>query len=254
MRHNRWVSTQSTSTPLQDEPANEAAGPDVPRWRAPLAVRADGLLSAVIGAAIALQFLPLWLGIPVAVVIAAWGLGLAVLGGAVVVNPAAGRVTLRMGLIIRRIRLVDITGVLVDEGKLSLARVNGHELSLVMWRKGRLAKLLRVPMVASDAGHAIASAVALAQAADGLSAPPAEAGRTPTRTRARLANAWICGAGAAEIAMALLVRVHWGNPFVTVFGVIIALLLGISGLLTLLVGIALTITGRDTSRSMFNLW
>jgi hypothetical protein len=217
-------------------------------------VRAEGLLSAAIGVTIALVFLPRWLGIPVAVVAAAWGLGVAVLGGAVAVDPTAGQVTLRMGLIIRRIRLVDITGVLVDKGKLSLARVNGHELSLVMWRKGRLATLLRAPMVASDAGHAIASAVALAQAAEGISAPPAGAGRTPARTRARLANAWICGVGAATIAMALLVRVHWHNPALTVLGVVVALCLGIGGLVVLLAGIALTITGSDLSRNTFNLW
>ena len=69
-------------------------------------------------------------------------------------------------------------------------------------------------------------------------------GRTPARTRSRLATALLGGAGALAIAGALLVRVHWPSPVMTVLGVIIALVLGVSGLLYLLVSLWILLTGR----------
>lgn len=251
MRHNRCVSTQSTSQTLQDEPADKAAASPVQRWRAPAVIRAEALVGGAVGVTVALVFFPLWLGILLAVLLGGWGLSVALVGGAVVVDQAAGRVVVRMGPIVRRIPLTDITGVLVDQGKLSLARAKGGEFSVVMWRRNRLDALLRVPMVAPDAGHAIASAVALAQAAEGDSSESAsaESGRTSGRTRARLASAWVCAAGAVEIAAALAVRVHWHSPVLTVLGVVIALVLGVGGLVTLLTGVWLTLTGREAPAS-----
>jgi hypothetical protein len=194
-------------------------------------------------------FFPPWFGIPVAVVVAAWGLGLAALGASVTVDRGAGVLLLRTGLIARRIRLTDVTAVLVDEAKVSIARANGGEVSMYAWRQSPLDALLRAPLAASDIGHAISSAVALAKAAEdseadadvARQAPP---GRTPARTRSRLATALLGGAGVLAIAGALVVRVHWHNPALTVLSVVLALALGVAGLLYLLVALWILLTGR----------
>jgi hypothetical protein len=256
------VSTQPTSETLQDEPAPRDAAPRVERWRAPVAVRAKALVSGACAVTILVTFFPAWLGIPFAVLFGLDQLGVAVLGIAVLVDPVAGRVVVRRGLLARRVRLTDITAVLVEHGKLSLARAKGSEFSITMWRIGLLDTLLRVPVVAGDAGHAIAKAVALAQSAADPATVPASpeaaepgaagtgaGGRTPRRTRAKLAIAVLCGGGAVEIAAALLVRVHWHNPAMTVLGVVIAVALGVTGLATLLFGIWVGLTGREPSRT-----
>jgi hypothetical protein len=109
--------------------------------------------------------------------------------------------------------------------------------------------------VASDIGHAVASAVALAQSsADALPVTdnprPVRPGHTPARTRSRLATALLGGAGVLAIVGALVVRVHWGNPVLTVLSVIIALALGVSGLLYLLVALWILLTGRAPRTSV----
>jgi hypothetical protein len=136
-------------------------------------IRVKAVVAAAVGVTIGLVFLPRWLGIPVAVVTGALGLGTAVLGGTVALDRAAGLLVLRMGLITRRVRFTDITAVLVDQAKVSVARVKGGEISVYAWRRGPLDALLGVPVVASDIGHAIASCVALA-GADGGAAPATE--------------------------------------------------------------------------------
>src|ERR1700722_13077718 len=85
------------------------------RWRCPAAPRAKSAVLAALGAAVAVVFFPLWFAIPAAVASAAWGLAMAVAGAAVTVDEAAGLLVLRMGLITRRIRLVDVTAVLVEQ-------------------------------------------------------------------------------------------------------------------------------------------
>ncbi|MGH3246048.1 MAG: hypothetical protein ACRDOI_07535, partial [Trebonia sp.] len=171
------------------------------QWRAPVVLRLKSVVTTAAGVTIALVFFPLWFGIPVAVVLGAWGAGLAVLGASVSVDPAGGLLVLRTGLVARRIRLADVTAVLVDQAKVAVARANGGEVSVYAWRKSRLDALLGVPVAASDIGHAISSAVALAQAADDPRAAatgdarPATPGRTPARTRSRLATALLGGAG-----------------------------------------------------------
>jgi hypothetical protein len=237
------VPTQQTSETLPDRPAETAAGGQ--RWRSPLVLRLKSVLLAAAGVVVAVVFFPVWGGIPVAVLLGAWGLSVGVLGASVAVDPAAGVLVLRMGLIVRRIRLTDITAVLVDQAKVSIGRANGGEVSVYTWRKSPLDALLRVPAVASDVGHAISKAVALARAySDADAAGPASFGRTPERTRSRLATAWLGAVGATGVAGALLVRVHWHNPAMTVLGVIIALVLGGSGLLYLLVAFWILLTGR----------
>ena len=75
-------------------------------------------------------------------------------------------------------------------------------------------------------------------------------GRTPARTRSRLATALLGGAGVLAIVGALVVRVHWDNPVLTVLSVIIALALGVSGLLYLLVALWILLTGRAPRTSV----
>ena len=205
-------------------------------------LRVKSLVLAAAGVAVAVVFFPAWFGIPVAVLLGAWGLGMAVLGATVTVDPAAGTLVLRMGLLARRIRLTDVTAVLVDQAKVSVARRRGGEISVYAWRKSPLDALLRVPAAAGDIGHGISRAVALAQAYGDAS--PAGAGRTSQRTRSRLATAWLGAAGALAIAGALLVRVHWHNPAMTVLSVVIALALGVSGLLYVLAALWILLTGR----------
>jgi hypothetical protein len=212
-------------------------------------LRVKSAVLTAAGVAIALVFFPLWFGIPVAAVLAAWGLGMAVLGASVTVDPAAGTVALRMGLVVRRVRLADVTAVLVDQAKVSVGRANGGEISMYTWRKSPLDALLRVPAVASDVGHAISKAVAVARAAedaDGAAggARAASTGQTPARTRSRLATALLGGAGVLAIVGALVVRVHWHNPALTALSVIIALALGVAGLSYLLAALWILLTGR----------
>jgi hypothetical protein len=229
-------------------PAPQAA-PDAERWRCPVVLRVKAAVIAAAGVTVAVVFFPPWFGIPAAVVVAAWGLGLAALGASVVVDRGAGVLVLRTGLIARRIRLTDVTAVLVDEAKVSIARANGGEVSMYAWRQSPLDALLRAPLAAGDIGHAISSAVALAKAeeapgADADVARQASPGRTPARTRSRLATALLGGAGVLAIAGALVVRVHWHNPALTVLSVVLALTLGVAGLLYLLVALWILLTGR----------
>lgn len=224
------------------------------QWRAPFVLRVKSVVASAVGVTIVLVFFPRWFGIPVAVLLGASGLGTAVLGRTVVVDRAAGLLVLRMGLIARRIRFTDVTAVLVDEAKVSVARVKGGEISLYAWRRGPLDALLGVPVVASDIGHAIASCVALAQtepAAEGAAREerPARPGLTPARVRSRLSGTLLGGWGLVAILAALVVRVHWDNTALTVLGVIIALALGVSGLLSFLIGLWILLTGRAPQAS-----
>ncbi len=219
----------------------------IQRWRGPAVLRVESVVFAAVGVAIALVFFPLWFAIPVAAVLAAVFVGVAVIGASVAVDSGGGLLVLQLGLITRRFRLTDITAVLVDEAKVSIAVSTGVEVSLYIWGKSRLNRWLRAPAEAIDIGHAIAGAVALArddQAAAGDTGP---AVRPPAGARARssLSAALLGGAGVLAIMAALLVRVHWHNAAMTVLAVILALVLGISGLVYLLVALLILLTRRS---------
>jgi len=233
----------------------------VQRWRCPTVLRVKAVVIAVIGAVVALVFLPLWFGLPVAVLLALWAAGMTVAGSSVVINPEAGQLVFGMGLITRRVRLTDITAVLVDRSKVSVARSAGGEISLYTWRTSALDGWLRVPAEADQIGHAISAAVALAQDArrrdadadadaDAESAgPPVRVG-SAARTRSTLATALLGCAGLVALGAALVVRVRWhDDPVMTTLGVILALALGICGLFYLLVALWLLLTGRATARA-----
>ena len=220
-------------------------------------LRVKAVVIAVIGAVAALVFLPLWFGVPVAVLLALWAAGMTVAGSSVVINPEAGLLVFGMGLITRRVRLTDITAVLVDRSKVSVARSAGGEISLYAWRKSALDGWLRVPAEADEIGHAISAAVALAQDAqrrdadtsqnadqDAEAGPPVRVG-SAARTRSTLATALLGCAGLVALGAALVVRVRWhDDPVMTTLGVILALALGISGLFYLLAALWLLLTGR----------
>jgi hypothetical protein len=228
----------------------------VQRWRCPTVLRVKTVVIAVIGAVVALVFLPLWFGVPVAVLLALWAAGMTVFGSSVVINPEAGLLVFGMGLITRRVRLTDITAVLVDRSKVSVARSTGGEISLYAWRKSALDRWLHVPAEADEIGHAISAAVALAtdrlrhqkessdQTKNEAAAESAVRTGSSARTRSTLATALLGCAGLVALGAALLVRVHWHNPVMTTLGVILALGLGISGLFYLLAACWLLLTGR----------
>jgi hypothetical protein len=226
----------------------------VQRWRCPTVLRVKTVVIAVIGAVVALVFLPLWFGVPVAVLLALWAAGMTVFGSSAVINPEACLLVFRMGLITRRVRLTDITAVLVDRSKVSVARSAGGEISLYAWRKSALDGWLRVPAEADEIGHAISAAVALAQDAKRRAAeedadaepagPPVRVG-SAARTRSTLATALLGCAGLVALGAALVVRVRWhDDPVMTALGVILALALGVSGLFYLLAALWLLLTGR----------
>jgi hypothetical protein len=226
----------------------------VQRWRCPTVLRVKAVVIAVIGAVAALVFLPLWFGVPVAVLLALWAAGMTVSGSSVVIDPEAGLLVFGMGLITRRVRLADITAVLVDRSKVSVARSAGGEISLYAWRKSALDGWLRVPARADEIGHAISAAVALAQDARRRAAdagpnaqpagPPVRVGSS-ARTRSTLATALLGCAGLVALGAALVVRVRWhDDPVMTTLGVILALALGVCGLFYLLAALWLLLTGR----------
>jgi hypothetical protein len=230
----------------------------IQRWRCPVVLRVKSVITAAAGVAVALVFFPLWLAVPVAVLLGVWGLGMAAFGASVTLDPEAGLLRMRMGPVYQRIRLADVTAVLVEANKVSIGRAKGWEVSLYAWGKGPLDRLLRVPAVAGDIGHAIAAAVALAQAGAGTGPDadadegrdPAARRHTPSRNRSRLATMLLGANGVLAIGCALVVRVHWQNPALTVLGVIIALVLGVSGLLYLLVALWILLTGRAPRASL----
>ena len=86
--------------------------------------------------------------------------------------------------------------------------------------------------------------------------PPADSRRRGSRrrgagsaaNRSTLATALLGCSGMVAIVAALLVRVHWHNPAMTMLAVILALALGISGLLYLLPGLWMLLTGRTGRR------
>ena len=263
MRHNLPVpNEQSTENESTEEPNGQLNEQPTRRWRCPAAVRAESLVLAAVGVTVALVFFPLWFAIPLAAVLTAWYGGITLAGVSVVVDQRARLLVLRVGPVVRRVRLTDISAVLVDQGKISIARTAGGAISLSVWGNSRLHRWLRVHDEATDVGHAIASAVALAQdgsgqddRADAVAADSSTAaGQSPARAGARganrstLASVLLGLSGMIAIVAALLVRVHWHNPAMTVLAVILALVLGISGLLYLLLGLWILLTGRTGRR------
>jgi hypothetical protein len=164
-----------------------------------------------------------------------------------------GLVVIRVGPLRRRIRLGCVTAVQVDRAKVSIGRSDGGEISVYVWRKSRLDGWLRLPDEARDVAHAIAGAAAAARdagagARDGGPAgardgePPGR--RALPRGRRPIALAVLGCAGLVALGAAFLVRVSWPSPVMTAAGVLLALVLGVSGLSYVLFSLWLLLTGR----------
>ncbi len=234
----------------------------IQRWRCPVTLQVKSVVFAAAGVAVAGVFFPLWFAVPVMAVAGAWGLGLAVRRAGVVLDPDAGMVVFRLGLITRRVRLASVTAVQADGAKVSIARSDGGEISVYAWRKGPLDRWLRIPVVAGDVAHAISRAATAAHSAAQEPAtaetaaeipppgtPQAAKARASVRSRRPLAVALLGCAGALAIAAALLVRVSWPNPAMTALGAVLALALGVSGVFYVLFACWLLVTGRVTHLS-----
>jgi hypothetical protein len=161
----------------------------------------------------------------------------------------------RVGLIARRVRLANVTAMLADGAKVTIARSDGGEISIYAWRKSPLDRWLRIPVVADDVAHAISKAATAAHSA-AQEPPTAEAAevrpakvRASLRSRQPLAVTLLACAGVLAIVAALLVRVSWPNPVMTVLGAVLALALGVSGLFYVLFACWLLVTGRVTRLS-----
>jgi hypothetical protein len=184
-----------------------------------------------------------WFGVTVAAVTGVACIANLLLGAVVTLDTEAGILGLRWGLIVRRVRLADVTAVLVEDSKLSIGRAGGGEISIYLWGRGSLDRWLGMPVVAGDIGHAVARASNAARSAAEGEAPEAvtasgaaasgagAAGRrgSSAASRSALATVLLGCLGLLSVGAALLVRHSWHNPAMSVIAVILALLLGIGG-------------------------
>ena len=81
----------------------------IQRWRCPVTLQVKSVVVAAAGVVVAGVFFPLWFGVPVMVILGGWGLGMAVRPAEVVLDPDAGTLMFRVGLIARRVRLANVT-------------------------------------------------------------------------------------------------------------------------------------------------
>lgn len=219
-------------------------------------LQVKSVVVAAAGVVVAGVFFPLWFGVPVMVILGGWGLGMAVRPAEVVLDQDAGTLMFRVGLIARRVRLANVTAMLADGAKVTIARSDGGEISIYAWRKSPLDRWLRIPVVADDVAHAISKAATAAHSA-AQEPPTADAAaevrpakaRASLRSRQPLAVTLLACAGVLAIVAALLVRVSWPNPVMTVLGAALALALGVSGLFYVLFACWLLVTGRVTRRA-----
>jgi hypothetical protein len=227
----------------------------IQRWRCPVTLQVKSAVVAAAGVVVAGVFFPLWFGVPVMVILGGWGLGMAVRPAEVVLDEDAGTLLFRVGLIARRVRLANVTALLADGAKVSIARSDGGEISIYAWRKSHLDRWLRIPVVADEVAHAISKAATAAHSAAqepaigeaAAEVRPARA-RVSLRSRQPLAVTLLACAGVLAIAAALLVRVSWPSPVMTALGAALALALGVSGLFYVLLSCWLLVTGRVTRR------
>ncbi len=223
----------------------------IQRWRCPVTLQVKAVVFAAAGVAVAGVFFPLWFAVPVMGAAGAWGLGMAVRRAEVALDPDAGMVVFRLGLITRRIRLASVTAVQADGAKVSVARSGGGEISVYAWRKGPLDRWLRIPVVAGDVAHAISGGASAAREAP-AAIPPAEPGRparTPLRARRALALTLLGCTGLLAVGAAFLVRISWPSPVMTALGAVLALALGVSGIFYVLFALWLLVAGRPSASS-----
>lgn len=217
--------------------------PEAEHWSAPAIVGLKSLLGAVIGIVIAAVFFPLWVAVPVAVVLAVWGVGLCVRRPAAVLD---GRtLTIRQGVVTRRVPLEEIEAVVLEQGKVLIGKTDKTALSFYAWRKSKLDSWLKVPDLSGDVAHAISKAATAASAKNVTDAP---APRPVKRRRRSSPLIALAGAGVAEIAVALVTRVNWPSPAMTAAGIVVALAFGFTGVGTLVLTLWTYLTGTTAKR------
>ncbi|HSZ41862.1 MAG TPA: hypothetical protein VK817_18045 [Trebonia sp.] len=200
------------------------------RWRAPAILQVKSAVSAAIGILVVAVFFPLWIAVPVSVALGVWGIGMCVRRPAVLLDADAGRLTIRLGPITRRVSLDQVNAIALDRGKVTIGKADGTAISCYAWRKGTLDRWLKVPDIASDLAHAISKAAAAARPAD-------QTGAASVRSGKHLPLIAVMAAGAAEIAAVFFVRVSWGSPVMTALGMLVALAFGFAGVISLLVAL-----------------
>jgi hypothetical protein len=240
----------------------------IQRWSSPVVGRVKGVVVGGLCAAVAVGFFQPWFGITAAAVTGVLSLANLVLGARVTLDTEAGVLVLRWGLLIRRVRLADITRVLAEDSKLSIARARGGEISVYLWGRGAVDRWLGLPLAAGDIGHAVASASALARsAAEDLAGPESRGAQSPggdspdavdaaaagwrrpsAASRSVLATVLLGSLGLLSVCAALLVRHSWHNPVMSVLAVILALLLGVGGVFYVCLSAALFASSTRESR------
>ena len=229
----------------------------IQRWSSPVAGRVKGVIGGGLCAAVAIVFFQPWFGIAVAVVIGVACIANLLVGAGVILDTEAGVLGLRWGLIVRRVRLADVTAVLVEDSKLSIGRATGGEISIYLWGRGRLDRSLGMPVVAGDIGHAVAKASTAARSAEAPAAAGVEGvasavgtGRrgSSAASRSALTTSALGCLGLLSVCAALLVRHSWHNPVMGVIAVILALLLGIGGVFYVCLSAALFASSARVSR------
>jgi hypothetical protein len=224
-------------------PAAPDVQPPAQTWRAPIVLQVKSAVSAAGGIVVVAVFFPVWIAIPVAVVLGVWGLGMCVRRGQVLLDPGAGQLTVRMGPLTRRVAVRQIDTVQLDRARVIVGKADGTAISFYAWRKSRLDEWLRLPVVASDVAHAISKA--------GVAARDPREGAAGVRTKRSGMNRPLIVVGVAglvEIAAALLVRLSWGDPAMTVLAVIVALGFGFCGVFSVVFALWTLLTGRTGRR------
>jgi hypothetical protein len=232
-------------------------------WHAPVVVQLKALASEAIGILIAAVFFPVGVAIPVSALLALWGVGMCVRRPRVLLDPGTadgkpGVLTIRLGLITRRILVTEIEAVVLDRGKVTIGKTSGAAISFYAWRRSRLDAWLKVPDVSSDVAHTISKAATAAQAKTITEFPAGTEGGRPASTPRR--TSWgrrasslplivMAVAGVLEIAAATIVRVSWGDLAMTVLGIIVALALGFTGMFTLVFALWTYLRGRRRGRA-----
>jgi uncharacterized protein YunC (DUF1805 family) len=217
----------------------------IQRWSSPVVGRVKGIIGGGLCAALAIVFFQPWFGITAAAVTGVACIANLLLGAAVTLDTEAGTLGLRWGLIVRRVRLADVTAVLVEDSKLSIGRARGGEISVYLWGRGRLDRWLGLPAVAGDIGHAVAKASNAARS--GGEALTTRRGSSAA-SRSALATALLGCLGLLAVGAALLVRHSWHNPAMSVLAVILALLLGIGGVFYVCLSAALFASSARAAR------
>jgi hypothetical protein len=221
----------------------DVQAPPAQTWRAPITLQVKSAVSAALGIVVAAVFFPVWIAIPVAVVLGVWGLGMCMRRGQVILDFGAGRLTVRMGPLTRRVAVRQIDTVQLDRARVIVGKTDGTAISFYAWRKSRLDQWLRLPVVASDVAHAISTASAAARD------PRQGAARVRTKRSGKdLPLVMVGVTGLVEIVAALLVRVSWGNPAMTALGIIVALGFGFAGVFSVVFALWTLLTGRPAQR------